>query len=182
MSRNLTTETCAPPTGLKTAEIISIFLETGREKIFSRDLASILRYGRDGLRSLALKDSAFDEYAISKLLRPYGVKPATIRIGTEVNKGGSSTFVMGKGEAVGSQKADRGLAVGCRLSPHPGLLPRGEGRRFAAGVELESGPHPSRRRFSCQAGSVFLSPRGRAGVRGNGAWLIKRRSGLGVAL
>jgi hypothetical protein len=127
MSRNLTTETCAPPTGLKTAEIISIFLETGREKIFSRDLASILRYGRDGLRSLALKDSAFDEYAISKLLRPYGVKPATIRIGTEVNKGGSSTFVMGKGEAVGSQKADRGLAVGCRLSPHPGLLPRGEG-------------------------------------------------------
>jgi hypothetical protein len=27
-----------------------------------------------------------------------------------------------------------------------------------------------------------LPPRGRAGVSGNGAWLIKRRSGLGVAL
>jgi len=39
---------------------------------------------------------------------------------------GSSTIVMGKGEAVGPQRADRGLAVGCRLSPHPGLLPRGE--------------------------------------------------------
>jgi hypothetical protein len=68
-------------------DILSVFLETDREKIFSRDLADILRHGHDGLRSLALKDSAFDEYAISKLLRPYGIKPATIRIGKEVNKG-----------------------------------------------------------------------------------------------
>jgi len=29
---------------------------------------------------------------------------------------------------------------------------------------------------------VSLSPRERAGVRGNGAWLIKRLSGLGIAL
>jgi hypothetical protein len=71
-------------------DIVSVFLETGREKIFSRDLAGIFRDGRDGLRSLALKGSAFDEYAISKLLRPYGVRPATIRIGTEVNKGYAS--------------------------------------------------------------------------------------------
>jgi len=68
-------------------DILSIFLETDREKIFSRDLADILRHGHDGLRSLALKGSAFDEYAISKLLRPYGIKPATMRIGTEVNRG-----------------------------------------------------------------------------------------------
>jgi len=86
--------------------------------------------------------------------------------------------ITGRAKAVGAQKADRGLAVGCLLSPHPGLLPRGEGRRFAAGVELESGSHPSRRRSSCPAGSVSPSPRGKAGVRGKGAWPAKRLPGL----
>jgi hypothetical protein len=41
---------------------------------------------------------------------------------------------MGKAKAVGPQKAERGLGGGCRLSPHPGLLPRGEGTRVVAGV------------------------------------------------
>jgi hypothetical protein len=68
-------------------DILSIFAETGRQKIFSRDLTRLLRHGGEGLRSLALKGSAFDEYALSKILRRYGIKPVTIRIGKEVNKG-----------------------------------------------------------------------------------------------
>jgi len=68
-------------------DISSIFVLTGREKIFSRELAETLREGAHGLRSLALKYSSCNEYRISQILRPYGIKPSTIRIGKEVNKG-----------------------------------------------------------------------------------------------
>jgi hypothetical protein len=68
-------------------DILSIFIESGQQRIFSRELADTLRNGSGGMRSLTLKDSAIDEYRISKILRPYGIKPATIRVGKEVNKG-----------------------------------------------------------------------------------------------
>jgi hypothetical protein len=68
-------------------DILSIFVLSGSEKIFSRVLASTLREGGCGLRSLALKYSAFNEHRIAQILRPYGIKPSTIRIGKEVNKG-----------------------------------------------------------------------------------------------
>ncbi len=68
-------------------DILAVFVLSLREKIFSRDLAVALREGGCGLRSLALKYSAFNEYRISQILRPYGIKPSTIRIGKEVNKG-----------------------------------------------------------------------------------------------
>jgi putative DNA primase/helicase len=72
-------------------DILSIFVESGREKMFSRELAATLRNGEGGMRSMALEGSAIDEYRISKILRPYGIKPSTIRVGREVNKGYTSS-------------------------------------------------------------------------------------------
>jgi hypothetical protein len=63
-----------------------------------------------------------------------GIKGALMRMA-------SSTFLMGKAKAVGSPRAERGWAVGDPLPPHPGLLPRGEGTRIVAGVEIESASH-----------------------------------------
>jgi hypothetical protein len=42
--------------------------------------------------------------------------------GVKEIKVGFSPFVMGKAQAVGSQKADRGLAFGEHLSPYAGQL------------------------------------------------------------
>ena len=50
-------------------------------------LTNTLREGGCGMRSLALKYASINEYRISQILRPYGIKPSTIRIGKEVNKG-----------------------------------------------------------------------------------------------
>ena len=68
-------------------DIFSIFVEWGREKIFSRELVNILRDGKGGMKPTVWDGSAIDEYRISKILRPYGIKPSTIRMGREVNKG-----------------------------------------------------------------------------------------------
>jgi hypothetical protein len=68
-------------------DIFSIFLMSDKEKLFSRNLAHTLRDGVSGMKSFALKYSAINEYRISQILRPYGIKPITIRIGSEVNRG-----------------------------------------------------------------------------------------------
>ena len=68
-------------------DIFSIFLISDKEKLFSRNLAHTLRDGVSGMKSFALKYSAINEYRISQILRPYGIKPVAIRIGSEVNKG-----------------------------------------------------------------------------------------------
>lgn len=68
-------------------DVLSIFILSGREKIFSRDLAIALRDGGGGMKSFALKYSTINEYRISQILRPYGVKPTTFRIGQQVNRG-----------------------------------------------------------------------------------------------
>jgi hypothetical protein len=69
------------------SDIVAIFILSGREKLFSRILANTLRDGGCGMRSFALKYASINEYRISQILRPYGIKPSTIRIGKEVNKG-----------------------------------------------------------------------------------------------
>ncbi len=66
-------------------DILDILVESGREKIFTRDLLAELRDG--GMRSNALKNSDINEYQISKMLRPYGIRPTTIRIGINVSTG-----------------------------------------------------------------------------------------------
>ena len=68
-------------------DILSIFILTGNEKMFSRQLAATLRDGGCGMRSFALKYSSINEHRICQVLRPYGIKPSTFRIGKEVNKG-----------------------------------------------------------------------------------------------
>lgn len=68
-------------------DILSIFMISGQRKIFSRDLANILRGDSEIAESFAVKNSTIDEYKISKILRPYGIKPTTIRLGGEIKKG-----------------------------------------------------------------------------------------------
>jgi hypothetical protein len=66
-------------------DILDVFFEYGGEKIFSHDLVAGLREGATA--SQTLKYSAINEFHISKMLRRYGVKPATIRIGKVVRNG-----------------------------------------------------------------------------------------------
>ncbi len=66
-------------------DIIDILTENGYEKIFTRDLLPLLRDG--GLKSQVLKPGNVNEYQISKILRHYGIKPDSVRIGKEVKQG-----------------------------------------------------------------------------------------------
>ena len=66
-------------------DILDIFAEAGRDKMFSRDIVTQLRDG--GMKSQALKYSSIDEYHISKILRAYDIKPKTIRVGKQVSTG-----------------------------------------------------------------------------------------------
>jgi hypothetical protein len=66
-------------------DILDIFAETDVEKIFTRNLVSYLRDG--GVKSQTLRGASINEYHISKILRPYGIKPVSIRIGKEVRQG-----------------------------------------------------------------------------------------------
>jgi hypothetical protein len=66
-------------------DIIDIFLNYAREKIFTRDLITLLRDG--GIKSSALKYTSINEYQISKILRAYDIRPMTIRIGVQVSTG-----------------------------------------------------------------------------------------------
>jgi hypothetical protein len=66
-------------------DIIDLFVLTGSEKMFTRDIITRLRDG--GLKSHTLKSSHINEYQISKILRHYGVRPLNLRIGKEVHRG-----------------------------------------------------------------------------------------------
>jgi hypothetical protein len=69
-------------------DIYSIFLSTGRKKIFIRTLAELLRDDEESsITSTVLKDPAINESKISELLRAYGIKPSPCRIGKEVARG-----------------------------------------------------------------------------------------------
>ncbi|HTV43168.1 MAG TPA: DUF3631 domain-containing protein [Candidatus Sulfotelmatobacter sp.] len=69
-------------------DIYSIFLGTGRRKIFTRTLAELLRDGEEAtITSAALKDPSINEQKISELLRAYGIRPSPCRIGKEVARG-----------------------------------------------------------------------------------------------
>jgi hypothetical protein len=68
-------------------DILSVFMLTRREKIFSRDLAAVLRTGFGGIMSAAVNYSSLNEYQISQMLRPYGIRPSAVRVGKVVQKG-----------------------------------------------------------------------------------------------
>jgi putative DNA primase/helicase len=63
-------------------DIMDIIGESGREKMFSRDIVASLREG--GLKSQTLKNPSLNEHQMARILRPYGVKPIAMRIGKEV--------------------------------------------------------------------------------------------------
>jgi hypothetical protein len=68
-------------------DVFALFIRSGREKIFSRDLVGALRDSAGGLRSPTWKSSPINELGISKILRPYGIQPSIFRIGQEVSRG-----------------------------------------------------------------------------------------------
>ena len=77
-------------------DILSIFIQIGRERILIRELALALREG--GMKSFALKYSTINEQRISQILRSYGIKTTTVRVGQEVGRGYASTQLR---EAIG---------------------------------------------------------------------------------
>jgi hypothetical protein len=66
-------------------DILDIFTYTGLGKIFTRDLVPLLRDG--GLKSQVLSPGNINEFQISKILRHYGIRPDSVRIGKEVKQG-----------------------------------------------------------------------------------------------
>ena len=66
-------------------DIMDILNENGGEKMFSRDIVTILR--ECSMKSQAFKSLNINEHQMARILRPYGVKPVAIRIGKEVRNG-----------------------------------------------------------------------------------------------
>jgi hypothetical protein len=83
----------SPGAGFKSAaaelllDIQSIFLLTGKKKMFTRALLEILREEDFAMKATALYYLALDECRLSEILRPYGVKSCTMRIGKDVSRG-----------------------------------------------------------------------------------------------
>jgi hypothetical protein len=68
-------------------DIMSVFLMRQTQKLFSRDLAAILK-GKSGWVAYDVTSrKAVTELSIAVTLRKYGIKPTTIRIGSTVSKG-----------------------------------------------------------------------------------------------
>jgi len=68
-------------------DILTIFVECNVDKMFSRSLVSCLRGDGEWIASPFFSGTAVNELLLSQALRPYGIRPVTIRVGEEVNKG-----------------------------------------------------------------------------------------------
>jgi hypothetical protein len=68
-------------------DIHILFVATDGDRVFTRDLVATLREEPLGISSSTLKYPTIDEYQVSQLLRPYGIKPSTFRMGRQVSKG-----------------------------------------------------------------------------------------------
>ncbi|MGH7943287.1 MAG: DUF3631 domain-containing protein [Limisphaerales bacterium] len=71
-------------------DIHVIFELSGRKRIYTRDLLKYLQQEDFAMRALAMKYAALDEYRLSQLLRPYGVKSFSFRVKMRVGRGYSS--------------------------------------------------------------------------------------------
>jgi Protein of unknown function (DUF3631) len=133
-------------------DILDIFVESGREKIFTRDLLTELREG--GMRSQALKNSDINEYQISKMLRPYGIRPTTIRIGINVSTGYVRTdFREAMNRYISSADIDarlEGIDRRMRLRVEAGV----EAHRQLA-VMSQSPSNPSQNQFRADAAKLL---------------------------
>jgi hypothetical protein len=68
-------------------DILIIFVDCNAEKMFSRNVVSCLRGEGEWIASPHFTGKPLNELLLAQALRPYGVRPTTIRMGEEVNKG-----------------------------------------------------------------------------------------------
>ena len=68
-------------------DITLVFIQSRAERLFSRDLVAALNRLPDSLWAELCKGKPIDELWLAKQLRPYGIRPSTIRNGDMVAKG-----------------------------------------------------------------------------------------------
>jgi hypothetical protein len=68
-------------------DILAIFLNSGLDKVFSCSLANALSGGVEGMSGDYFGTVPVTEILLAKTLSRYGIRPSTIRIGSEVRKG-----------------------------------------------------------------------------------------------
>ena len=68
-------------------DILTVFLESGADKIFSRSMVARLRGEGDWIGSPLFAGKPLNEVLLAQTLRPYGIRPVAIRLGEEVKKG-----------------------------------------------------------------------------------------------
>ena len=68
-------------------DIMFLFLRDDRERIFTKDILQALNWKRDRPWSELRRGKELTDMWLSQKLRPYGVKPRTMRIGDELGKG-----------------------------------------------------------------------------------------------
>jgi hypothetical protein len=68
-------------------DILTIFVEYGVEKMFSRSVVYCLRGEGQWIASPFFSGKALTELLLAQALRPYGIRPVNIRVGEEVNRG-----------------------------------------------------------------------------------------------
>jgi hypothetical protein len=68
-------------------DILTIFVETGQDKMFSRSVVSCLRGDGEWIASAFFNGKVLNELVLAQTLRSYGIRPVHIRVGEEVNKG-----------------------------------------------------------------------------------------------
>ncbi len=75
------------PSGALLMDIFVVFILLKVERLFSRTLAAGLHEFRDRPWSEGLSGKGYTELWLAEQLQPYGIRPATIRIGEEVGRG-----------------------------------------------------------------------------------------------
>ena len=75
------------PIGSLLMDILMVFVLNSSERVFSRDLVAELVANTDRPWCEVRKGKAVTETWLAQQLRPYGIKPRTIRIGDRVAKG-----------------------------------------------------------------------------------------------
>jgi len=68
-------------------DILMIFVNSGNKKMFSRHLVSCLSGEGEWIASPFFAGKPLNEVLLAQALRQYDIKPTTIRVGEEVNKG-----------------------------------------------------------------------------------------------
>jgi hypothetical protein len=71
-------------------DIHVLFVTAGLKRIFTADLLKLLKMEVFAMGALAMKYSELDEYRLSQLLRPYGIKPVAFRVKMRVARGYTS--------------------------------------------------------------------------------------------